>query len=108
MLTKGQAEKIREDSAIDDKTLSLVFSALSDPGRLRILKILMKHRDVCVSDVANVLNVSVPAASRHLSILESSGLVEKVRMGQSTCFRVLENNQTIKSVIKVLEKVENQ
>jgi len=106
MLTSDQVEKIQKESAGEDKTLSLVFGALGDPGRLQVFKILLDHQDVCVSDVANILNVSVPAASRQLTILELSGLVEKVRKGQTTCFRVLKNSQTTKSVIRVLERVD--
>jgi len=105
MLNKNQVEKIQKESTGGDKILSLVFNALSDPGRLKIFKILMEHEDICVSDIANILDVSVPAASRQLTILELSGLVEKVRKGQTTCFKVLEDSQTTKSVIKVLEKV---
>ena len=104
MLSKTQVAKIQNESGKKDKALSLVFNALSDPGRLQIFKILLERPDVCVSDVANILNVSVPAASRQLSILESSGLVEKIRQGQTTCFRVQKENTNINSLIEVLKK----
>jgi len=104
MLSKTQVEKIQSESGKKDKVLSLVFNALSDPSRLQIFKILLERNDVCVSDIANILNVSVPAASRQLSILESSGLVEKVRQGQSTCFRVQKENTITNSLIEVLKK----
>ncbi len=81
MLNKTQVEKIKKEAAGEDKMLSLVFNALSDPGRLQIFKILLEHKDICVSDIANILNVSVPAASRQLTILELSGLIEKIRKG---------------------------
>mgnify|MGYP001564621826 CR=1 FL=1 len=105
MLDERQVEKIREMSTGDDKSLPLVFSALSDPGRLQVFKMLIENQDICVSDIANILGISVPGACRQLTILETSGLVEKVRKGQSTCFRVLEDNQMTKSVIRILEKV---
>ena len=105
MLDKSQVEKIQEESGAEDKTLSLMFNALSDPGRLRIFKVLLEHPDVCVSDIANILNVSVPAASMQLKILEASGLIEKVRRGQATCFKVDKKAIRAKSVIDVLKKV---
>jgi len=105
MLNKSQVEKIQVESSTGNKTLSLIFSALSDPGRLRIFKVLLEHPEVCVSDIANILNVSVPAASRQLKILEFSGLIEKVRRGQTTCFKVDKNALKTKSVIDVLKKV---
>ena len=105
MLNKSQVEKIQEEYRVENKTLSIIFSALSDPGRLQIFKILLVHSGVCVSDIANILNVSVPAASRQLKILETSGLIEKVRQGQATCFKVDRKAIRTKLVIDVLKKV---
>ena len=102
MLNKDQVEKLQRESAGDDKLLSMVFDALGDPGRLQIFKILLENENVCVSDVANILGISVPAASKQLTILEISGLVEKIRK----CSKVLEENPTTKSIIKVLKMVE--
>ena len=90
------------------KELSSTFNALSDPGRLQILNILLEHKDkdICVSDIAKILGVSVPAASRQLSILELSGLIDKVRHGQSTCFKVQSESAASKMILSVLRKVE--
>ena len=108
MLTKTQVEKIQKKSSSKDNALSTTFNALSDPGRLQILKILLEYRDkdICVSDIANILGVSVPAASRQLKILELSELIEKIRHGQTTCFRVKGDNQISKLIIDVLKRVE--
>ena len=105
MVNKVKVAELQEETLIKDKTLSLTFSALSDPGRLQIFKVLLEHRDICVSDIANILNVSVPAASRQLKILELSGLIEKIRKGQTTCFKVQRDNLATRSVIDVLKKV---
>ena len=105
MLSRSQVEKIRGESSTEDKTLSLVFSALSDPGRLQIFRVLLKPTGIGVSDIAHILNVSVPAASMQLKILETSGLIEKVRKGQTTCFKVDKKAIKAKSVIDVLKKV---
>ena len=103
MLTKTEVEKIQKESNAKDVTLSTMFSALSDPGRLRIFKVILGHPDVCVSDIANILNVSVPAASRQMKILSAAGLIEKVRRGQITCFKVDRKAIKIKLVIRILE-----
>jgi len=52
-----------------------VFKALSDGTRLRILHILLE-RDCCVCEVMQVLGISQPSASRHLSILHEAGLLK--------------------------------
>jgi len=105
MLPKAQITELKKNS-VKNKKLSSVFNALSDPSRLQILKILLKREDVCVSDISKVLGVSVPAASRQLSILEQSGIIEKVRNGQMICFRVAKEDKVVKSVIGTLKKVD--
>jgi ArsR family transcriptional regulator len=57
-----------------------MFKALSDGTRLRILNILME-RECCVCEVMQVLNISQPSASRHLSILHDAGLLKAKKQG---------------------------
>lgn len=57
-----------------------VFKALSDGTRLRILNILFE-RECCVCEVMQVLNISQPSASRHLSILHDAGLLRAQKQG---------------------------
>jgi ArsR family transcriptional regulator len=57
-----------------------VFKALSDGTRLRILNILME-RECCVCEVMQVLGISQPSASRHLSILHDAGLLKAKKEG---------------------------
>jgi ArsR family transcriptional regulator len=57
-----------------------VFKALSDGTRLRILNILLK-RECCVCEVMQVLGISQPSASRHLSILHDAGLLKANKQG---------------------------
>ncbi len=105
MLTGTQLRKLKR-SLRDGKSLPLIFGALGDPGRLRIFKILLENKDVCVSDMANILGVSVPAASHQLSVLETAGLIERLRRGKMTCFKIPVENKTVKSIIDVLNKVD--
>ena len=61
-----------------------VFSALSDPTRLRLLKLLCHQRDpdaLCVNALAGFLGVTQSAVSQHLRILKSIGLVKGERRG---------------------------
>lgn len=57
-----------------------VFKALSDGTRLRILNILLE-RECCVCEVMQVLGISQPSASRHLSILHYAGLLKAKKQG---------------------------
>ena len=55
-------------------SLELVFRALSDQTRLRILN-LLQGGEICVCDLVDVLDVPQPTASRHLAYLRKAGLV---------------------------------
>ncbi len=51
-----------------------IFKTLSDPNRLRILKML-QVRSLCVCEITSVLDIGTPTVSRHLSILKKSGFI---------------------------------
>ena len=51
-----------------------VMKALSDPNRVKILKML-QHRVMCVCEIKEALGLAQPTVSRHLKVLESAGLV---------------------------------
>ena len=55
------------------KTTNL-FKALSDPNRLRILKML-EIRDLCVCEITEALGLSPSTVSKHLSVLRNSDLI---------------------------------
>ena len=85
-----------------DKKLSGVFNALSDPNRFRVFKLIVRREDFCVSDLARSLGVSVPAVSQQLRILEINGLVVRERRGQMICYKVKEDDPTVKSLIRIM------
>ncbi|MCW2944745.1 MAG: transcriptional regulator, ArsR family [Actinoallomurus sp.] len=58
--------------------LSLVFGALADPTRRAILTRLTES-DATVAELAAPFNVSQPAISRHLKVLENAGLISRTR-----------------------------
>jgi DNA-binding transcriptional ArsR family regulator len=57
-----------------------VLSALADPIRRRIVERLGKG-EATVSDLAGPFDVSAPAISRHLGVLERAGLITRERHG---------------------------
>lgn len=61
--------------------LSIVFSALADPTRRAILARLSKG-EATVKDLAEPFAMSLPAISKHLKVLERSGLIERGREAQ--------------------------
>ena len=61
--------------------IDAVLSALADPIRRRIVERLGKG-EATVTDLSAPFDVSGPAISRHLTVLESAGLVVKGRRAQ--------------------------
>ncbi len=57
-----------------------VMKALSDPNRVKIVK-LLQHRVMCVCELQAVLDVAQPTVSKHLKILENSGLIKSRKEG---------------------------
>jgi DNA-binding transcriptional ArsR family regulator len=105
MLNSQELAKLNKsvDSKHNDR-LAIVFNALSDPNRCKIFRIFVQQpgRDICVSDVAKLLKISVPAASQHLKILEITGLVQKRRTGQSVHYKARKDDELINSIIKAI------
>lgn len=64
----------------DLEALTSVYAALADPTRLRILS-LLRDGEICVCHIHASLDVPQPTASRHLSYLRKTGLVEARREG---------------------------
>jgi ArsR family transcriptional regulator len=61
--------------------LAEIFKALSDPTRLRVIKLLTENEFLCVNALTQRLNVTQSAVSQHLRILRQVGLVIGDRKG---------------------------
>jgi DNA-binding transcriptional ArsR family regulator len=71
-------QMIREDTAQD---LADLFKTLGDPTRVKLLFALMK-KELCVCDLAAVIEVSESAVSHQLRVLRSQKLVKFRREGR--------------------------
>lgn len=73
------------NSLPDDETLETaetLFAALADKSRLKILHALRNGQELCVCDVATVLDVQVSAASHHLRKLRDLKLLKYRNQGK--------------------------
>lgn len=69
------------------KIESKIFGALADPTRRQILQDL-KEGELPAGEIASRFTLSAPAISRHLSILETAGLVTSRREANRIYYRV--------------------
>jgi DNA-binding transcriptional ArsR family regulator len=103
MLTKTVVSQLQKHIAAGNDRLPIIFSALGDSGRLRVFKLLMKQRGICVGEVASILELSAPAASQQLRILETAGLLEREREGKTVCYHIKKEDPCVKLLIKMLQ-----
>ena len=57
-----------------------VMKALSDPNRVRIVKML-QHKVMCVCEIQEALRIAQSSVSKHLKILEEAGIVDYKKEG---------------------------
>lgn len=72
-------------------TLDKTFEALASRPRRQILAYL-SATELTTSDLAERFGMSAPTISRHLSVLEGAGLVERERRGQHVFYRLCGDN----------------
>jgi DNA-binding transcriptional ArsR family regulator len=102
MLTKKQAKSLKNDVDQGSEELAKMLNGLSDPGRLKVFRLLAMDGDLCVTDLANILETSVPATSQQLRILETSGLVRKERRGRMTCYTLIKNVPLVRTLRRMV------
>jgi len=61
--------------------LSITFAAMADPTRRAILARLSKG-EAAVKELAMPFNITLPAISKHLKVLQKAGLIERSRDAQ--------------------------
>lgn len=68
-------------------SLHLLFRALADPTRLRLLN-LIADREICVCYFVEILQMSQPKISRHLAYLRKAGIATTRREGKWMHYRL--------------------
>ncbi|MCL6096626.1 MAG: metalloregulator ArsR/SmtB family transcription factor [Patescibacteria group bacterium] len=93
--------KTQAGNFYDDR--ASLLKCVGDPNCLKIIDVLAKEDNPCVSDITKKLDISISAVSHQLSKLKAMGIVETKRTGQNICYSLTnsENSQLIK---KFLEK----
>ena len=75
----------------DIDSMSDIFKAMADPGRIQILMAL-DDQEMCVCDLAALLGVSESAASHQMRLLRTMNLVKNRREGQVLYYRLVDDH----------------
>jgi DNA-binding transcriptional ArsR family regulator len=76
----------------DAHLLAERFKLLSDPSRLRIVYALAEGGELCVNDLAGLVEVSESATSHQLRQLRLAGLVRARRQGREVFYRIADSH----------------
>jgi ArsR family transcriptional regulator, arsenate/arsenite/antimonite-responsive transcriptional repressor len=82
MMYDGSVPKARPRFSLD-----VLFRALADPTRLRLLN-LIGDQEICVCFFVEILRMSQPKISRHLAYLRKAGIVAARREGKWMHYRI--------------------
>jgi len=82
-----KADKIKQTFIPESLIVSMAenFRALSDPTRIRIL-LALENGELCVCDIAALINLPQPSVSHHLKALRQLGIVKFRKSGKMTIY----------------------
>jgi ArsR family transcriptional regulator len=78
------------------KAFIKVMKALSDPNRVKMIKML-QIKPLCVCEITEALNIAQSTASKHLKILEEAELVDSYKDGLWVNYSLANSDSTYSS-----------
>ncbi len=83
----------------DISSVVLLFKALADENRAKIVYSLCQDEELCVCDIANIIGVSVATTSHHLRTLYKQGIVKYRKEGKLAFYSL--DDDHIKQLIMI-------
>lgn len=72
-------------------SIARLFFSAADPARVRIILLLAERGEVCVTNLAEELDMAVPTISHHLRILRECRCVKTIKSGRMVCYQFIPN-----------------
>lgn len=91
-------------AVLSHSELLMLLNALDDDIRLRILQLLLRHKEMCAPEIMAHFDLTQSTASRHLRQLSATELVvERRKGGAKKCYSL--NRVRVADVLRTLERV---
>ncbi|WP_234404802.1 ArsR/SmtB family transcription factor [Paenibacillus bouchesdurhonensis] len=104
-ITAELRESLNEE---DISGMAQMFKALSDPNRMKIAYLLQQKEELCVCDVASILNSSVATASHHLRLLRQMDITKSRKEGKNVFYSLKDHHiQTLITMTLEHQKEKN-
>ncbi len=88
------------------RDLIRICKSISDETRIRIVKVLLERKSLCVCEIMQALNITQTRASKNLRILKDAGFVLDKRKGSWVHYSI--NRKMPEPYIKMLSKLLKQ
>ena len=90
MVDPDRVEATKERAiGVDEATeVASLFRILGDPGRVRMLAALLEAGELCVCDLAAVVDMEESTVSHSLRLLRTAGIVRHRRSGRQVFYRL--------------------
>lgn len=79
-----------EKSSDSFKAMSKILALAGSEVRLKILFLLNIENELCPCDLADILEMSVPAVSQHIRKIKDAGIITSRREGQTLYYSLVE------------------
>jgi ArsR family transcriptional regulator len=76
-----------------------IYKALGDESRLRILYLILKNEEMCISDLESILDFTQTKTSRHITYLKNTGVIKLKKIDQWAYYFI---NPSYHDIIKQL------
>ena len=76
-----------------------LFKGFADPTRVRILSLLMLRQELCVTDIAEAVEISQSAISHQLRILKQMHLIKYRREGKNILYSLADDH--VKTILQM-------
>ncbi|MCM4157981.1 metalloregulator ArsR/SmtB family transcription factor [Gramella sp. AN32] len=91
----NRCKNVLNASAASFSKMSQILALAGNEVRLKILFLLDMEKELCPCDIADILEMSVPAISQHLRKIKDAGIIESRREGQTLYYSIVKNEKNI-------------
>ncbi len=104
MLSEKEILRNRRIFNETDESMAAAFKVLSDVNRYRIFRLLAQQPKLSVSNIAKILNISLPLASQHIKALTQMNLLQKKKEGKKVFPKLEESNPFVQAIVATIQQ----